>query len=316
MKIVFLDAMTLGSDMDLSCFKRYGEVVIYQTTNHEELGERLNEAAIIITNKVVLGKNEFKNAPHLKLVCVAATGYNNIDLDSAGQKGIIVANVRNYSTEGVAQHTFSLILALENSLVEYVNDTRLGEWEKSPVFNMLRHPFHEIHGKKLGILGYGAIGKRVAEIGKGFGMQVLVGKRKGIQYTGAERVDFEILLKESDILTIHTPLSENTKNLFTFHEMKKMKPGALLINVARGGIVNEKDLYRALSEGIIRGAALDVSENEPIHPDNPLKSLKNVLISPHIAWASFESRKRLVAGICQNIEKYLQGRGSEINLAI
>ncbi len=316
MEIVVLDALTLGGDIGLSCFERYGKLTLYQTTKPDEIGNRISKAGIVITNKVVFGKKEFELAPQLKLICVAATGYNNIDLNAARQKGIVVSNVRNYSTEGVAQHTFSLILALENSLVDYITDTRAGLWEKSPVFTMLKYPFNEISGKKLGIIGYGAIGKRVAEIAKAFGMQVLIGKRKDIQYQGIERVDFDFLLRESDIISIHTPLTQQTENLFTYNELIRMKPSALLINVARGGIVNEKDLYRALSEGKIRGAALDVAETEPMSPENKLKDLKNVLISPHIAWASFQSRQRLIEGICLNIERFLGGRGSEINLAL
>jgi glycerate dehydrogenase len=316
MKIVILDALTLGADLNLDCFKRFGELSVFQTTNPIELTERIENAEVIITNKVLIGKKEIESGRALKLICVAATGYNNIDIAAARQKNIIVANVRNYSTEGVAQHTFSLILALENSLVEVVADTRAGLWSKSPVFNMLSYPFNELYGKKMGIIGYGTIGKRVAEIAKAFGMQVLIGKRRGVVYQDTERVDFEIILKESDIISIHTPLSENTQNLFSKAEFKKMKKTAILINVARGGIVNEQALYDALQNGDIKAAALDVCESEPMPETNPLPGLKNILISPHIAWASLQSRKRLIKGIEENIERYLDGRGRDINLAI
>jgi len=186
MEIVVLDAQTLGNDMDLRRFERFGKLTVYQTTRPEELKERIDNVEIIITNKVVLGKEEMECAKSLKLICVSATGYNNIDILWARKRGIVVANVRNYSTESVAQHTFSLILALENSLIDYIQDTREGKWMDSPVFTMLNYPFRELKGRKLGILGYGNIGKRVAQNGRAFGMHILIGKRKGIEYDGQE----------------------------------------------------------------------------------------------------------------------------------
>ena len=316
MEIVFLDALTLGEEISLERFKRFGKVYIHQTCKPDELPNKIENADILVTNKVVLGEDEFKIAKNLKLICVAATGFNNVDLNGAAKRGIVVANVRNYSTEGVAQHTFSLILAIENSLIDYINDTRNGLWSASPVFTMIKYPLNELRDRKIGIIGYGNIGKRVAEIAKVFGMQVLIGKRKGIEYSDYERVDFEFLLRESDILTIHAPLSENTKDLITLNELKMMKPGAVLINVARGGIVNENDLYTALSQNIIRAAALDVVDKEPISINNKLCQLRNLLISPHIAWASYQSRLRLLDGIEQNIEKFIQNKSDEINLAL
>jgi glycerate dehydrogenase len=316
MEIVVLDALTLGLNIDLGKFKKFGHVQVYNVTQPEEVGDRIKSAEIVITNKVVIDKNIIENAKELKLICVAATGYNNIDLQAASKNDIIVANVRNYSTESVAQHTFSMILALENSLVDYITDTRAGLWGKSDVFTMITHPFNELCGKTMGIIGYGAIGKRVAEIARVFGMQVLIGRRKGIVYQDHERVDFERLLIESDIISIHTPLSENTHNLFTYKEFEKMKNSAIIVNMARGGIVNEQDLYKALENKTIRAAAIDVAEIEPMSSDNKLLSLNNILISPHIAWASVESRNRLIDGIVKNIEIYIDGNGSEINLAI
>ena len=315
MHIVILDTLTLGSDVDLSIFNKFGQLSVFETTNRHETVNRIGDAEVIITNKVYLGEKEINAAPNLKLICVAATGYNNIDIKAAQEKGIIVTNVRNYSTESVAQHTFSLILALQNSLLDYVNETRNGNWAKSPVFTMLNHPFVELSGKKIGIIGYGTIGKRVAEIAKAFGMVVLIGERPGVDYNDTGRVNFETVLKESDIISIHAPLSDNTRNLFTANEFKKMKPSAILINAARGGIVNENDLYDALKNKIIRAAATDVTEKEPIPPDNKLPELPNLLITPHMAWGSLESRNRLIAGIVNNIEKFLAGEGDGINLA-
>ncbi len=307
MKIVILDALTLGEDVDLSAFYKLGNTEIFSTTNAEELPARIKNADVLVTNKVIIGKKEFDYAENLKLICIAATGYNNINVAEAKEKGITVANVRNYSTESVAQHTFSLILAIENSLLNYVHETRNGNWSKSPVFTMLNYPFYEISGKTIGIVGYGTIGKRVAEIAKAFGMQVLIGKRKNTDYQDIERVDLDILLKKSDIISIHTPLSDNTRNMFTLSELKKMKKTAILINAARGGIVNESDLYIALKEGFIRAAATDVTEQEPIESDNKLINLENMFITPHIAWASLESRQRLIDGIVQNIKDFIKG---------
>ncbi len=308
MNIKILDAQTLGKDIDLSGFKKFGDVKIFDTTTAAELPARIKDAEIVVTNKVVIGGEEFDYAKNLKLICVAATGYNNIDIEAATKNKIIVANVRNYSTEAVAQHTFSLILAIENSLLDYVSETRNGNWSKSPVFTMLKYPFYEINGKTLGIIGYGTIGKRVAEIAKAFGMKVLIGKRRNVDYQDIGRVEFEELLATSDIISIHTPLSENTRNMFTMAEFEKMKKSAILINAARGGIVNENDLYLALKNGVIRASATDVTVNEPIEAENKLINLPNMFVTPHIAWASLESRQRLIDGIITNIDEFVSGK--------
>lgn len=307
MKIVLLDAATLGADISLSLIEKEGNLKVYQTTKPEEIIDRTKKAEIIITNKVVIGKTEMKQAGNLKLICVAATGTNNIDLVEAKKRNIVVSNVKNYSTEAVAQHTISLILALQNSLIDFNRESKLGNWSKSPIFTMLNHPFYELSGKKLGIIGYGTIGKRVAEMAKIFGMKILVGKRQGVEYSDKDRVDFNYLLKESDVITVHTPLSENTKNLFSGDEFKQMKSTAIIINTARGGIINEEDLYIALKNKGIRAAAIDVAEKEPIAAKHPLLSLNNIIITPHIAWTSVESRKKLVDGILANIKAYKNG---------
>ncbi len=314
-EIVILDSLTMGTDIDLSVFEKFGKTIIYETTSADEIFDRIKTAEIVITNKVKIGKNELDKTNNLKLICVAATGYNNIDIEESKRKNIVVANVRNYSTNSVAQITFSLILALENSLVNYINDTRSGKWSESPIFTMINHPISELAGKKLGILGYGTIGKKVVEIAKAFGMEVLIGKRPNVHYFDEGRVDFEQLLNDSDIISIHTPLSKYTENLFALSQFEKMKSSAILINVARGGIVNEKDLYIALKNKIIRAAAIDVTENEPIESTNKLLELNNILITPHIAWASLESRMRLINGIVGNIQKFIANEIDEINLA-
>jgi len=304
MKIVLLDAATLGTDVNLSLIEKEGDLMVYQITKPEETVDRIKDVDIIITNKVVIGKSEMEQAANLKLICVAATGMNNIDLNEAEKQNVSVANVKNYSTEAVAQHTISLILALQNSLVNFNKESKSGNWSKSPIFTMLNHPFYELKGKKLGIIGYGTIGKRVAEMAKVFGMEILVGKRKGVAYDDDKRVAFDYLLKESDIITVHTPLSENTQNLFGANEFKQMKSSAIIINTARGGIINEDDLFYALKDRIIRAAAIDVTEKEPIPANHPLLGLENIIITPHIAWTSAESRKKLVDGIVDNIKGY------------
>lgn len=315
MRIVILDSETFGADIDLSVFQQLGETTIFERTSPVDTIKRITQAEIIITNKVVVGKKEMENSPNLKLICVAATGYNNIDIEAAKEHNIIVTNVRNYSTEAVAQHTFGLILTLQNSILNYVEETRNDNWSKSSMFCMLNHPFYELSGKTIGIIGFGAIGKKVTEIAKAFGMKVLIGKRPNIEYNDTERVSIDKLLSESDIVSIHTPLSENTKNLINIESIKKMKPSALLINVARGGIVNEDDLHFALQSNLIRGAATDVMATEPIEPKHKLITLKNLIITPHMAWASLESRQRLIKGIVSNIECFMEGKGESINLA-
>lgn len=312
MQIVLIDAATLGSDMNLSLIQDEGELTIYQTTKSSQTLERIKNTDIIITNKVIIGKNEMQYAKNLKLICVAATGTNNIDIEQAKKRNIVVANVKNYSTEAVAQHAISLILALQNSLIEFAHESKSGNWSKSPIFTMLNHPFYELKGKKLGIIGYGTIGKRVAEMAKVFGMEILIGKRKGVAYNDLERVDFDLLVKESDIISIHTPLSDNTRNLFGKEEFRMMKKSAIIINTARGGIVNEQALYVALKNEEIKAAAIDVTEKEPIPENHPLLELDNIIITPHIAWTSVESRKKLLEGIIQNIRIFKEGKGDEI----
>ncbi|MCF6242247.1 MAG: D-2-hydroxyacid dehydrogenase [Bacteroidales bacterium] len=305
MNIVLLDADTLGNDLNINEIEKFGTLKVYQITKPEETIERISNADIIITNKVIIGAKEMEHAPNLKLICVAATGMNNIDITEAEKRNIQVKNVKNYSTEAVAQHTLSLILALQDSLLEFSAETKSGNWSISPIFTMLNHPFYELKGKKLGIIGYGAIGKRVADLAKVFGMEILIAKRKGIEYKDNFRIDFNTILQESDVISIHTPLSEETHNLFTLKEFKQMKKTALIINTARGGIINEKDLYEALNNKIIRAAAIDVTEKEPIPANNPLLELDNIIITPHIAWTSVESRRKLLDGILNNIQSFL-----------
>lgn len=312
LKIVVLDKATLGSDIDVSLFKEFGYLEVYQTTSREQVIDRVKDKHIVITNKVFIDKDVIDNAPNLKLICVAATGYNNIDIEYAKQKGVAVTNVAGYSTDSVVQHTFAMLFYLLENLRYYDEYTKSGEYTKSPIFTNLDRPFYEIKGKTWGIIGLGTIGKAVARVAKAFGCDVVYHSTSG-NNTDQEfkREDLDVLLSISDIVSIHAPLNQNTKNLITYDKLKLMKKEAILLNLGRGGIVNEADLAKALDEEIIKAAGLDVLEKEPICPDNPLLKVKNkerLLITPHIAWTSVEARKRLVSEIYHNIKAFLQGK--------
>ena len=306
MKIVFLDARSVG-DVDFSSVEKNGEFIKYELTSKDELFERINDAEVIITNKVYIGKEEIEKAPKLKLICVSATGYNNIDISAAKEAGVVVANAAGYSTNSVAQHVFAMILELYTSLSKYDRDVKAGKWSKSPIFTMNDYTSFELSGKKLGIIGYGEIGKKVEKIAEAFGMNVLISE----SITGREesngRVSFDTVLKESDIITIHTPLTDKTRDMISDREFELMKQSAVIINTARGGIVNENGLYRALKENKIYGAATDVMEKEPPLAGNNLFKLNNIIITPHTAWAAAESRQKLIEIVAENIFKYKSG---------
>lgn len=312
MKLAILDAKTLGSDIDLSGFSQFGEVEIFQTTKPEETLERVKDKDIVITNKVVIDKNIMYNAPNLKLICVAATGVNNIDIEYAKQKGIQVRNVAGYSTESVVQHTFAMLFYLLESLRYYDDYVKSGEYTKSDIFTHLGRPFWEVRGKTWGIIGLGTIGRRVADVASAFGANVIYYSTSGVERKEKyPRVSLEELLKTSDIVSIHAPLNEKTKGLIGYEQIKLMKPTAYLLNLGRGGIVIEEDLAKALDENLIAGAGLDVLEKEPIVEDNPLLKVKNkekLFITPHIAWTSIEARKTLINEIIENIKAFLEGK--------
>lgn len=312
MKLAILDAQTIGSDVDLSIFREFGYLEVYPTTSKDETIHRVKDKNIIITNKVVIDRSVIDAAPNLKLVCVAATGYNNVDIEYAKYKGIAVSNVAGYSTDSVVQHTFGMLFYLVENLRHYDDYVKSGEYSKSPIFTYIGKPFWEIKGKTWGIIGLGTIGKSVGKIAKAFGCNVIYYSTSGLNIDPEfERKELEELLFTSDIISIHAPLNEKTKNLITYQNLKLMKRTAILLNLGRGGIVKEDDLAKALEEGLIYGAGLDVLEREPIEPDNPLLKIKNrdrLLITPHIAWTSIEARNRLVREIYLNIKAFLQGR--------
>ena len=307
--LVFLDAETVGRDIDLSGLKQFGQVEIYPVTLPDEVIARVRSAEIVITNKVVIDKAVMDAAPNLKLICVAATGTNNIDIDYAKQKGIAVTNVPGYSTQSVVEMTFAMLFYLLRHLSYYDNYVKSGRYAQSSIFTHLDRPFWELVGKRWGIIGLGNIGRNVARIAKCFGCEVVYYSTSGRNINPEfKRVNLSELLETSDIVSIHAPLNKRTRNLITYNELKCMQRHAILLNLGRGGIVNEIDLARALEEGLIAAAGLDVLEQEPIHPDNPLLKLKDkILITPHIAWSSIEARKRLIDEVVLNIKAFLNG---------
>ncbi|MGG7057118.1 D-2-hydroxyacid dehydrogenase [Clostridium tertium] len=309
-KIVILDGQTLG-ELDFNALKEFGEVVYFDTTKPEEVVERIKGANIVLTNKVVLTEDNLKEAKSLELICETATGFNNIDIVYAKNNNIAVTNVAGYATNTVAQHTFATVLSLYDKLPYYDNFVKSGEYAKSGLFTNLGKPFYELEGKTWGIIGLGAIGRRVAKIAEAFGINVIYystsGKNSNSDY---KKVDFDELLKSSDIISIHAPLNKDTQGLINYNALNKMKKTSILVNMGRGPIVVEKDLARAIDEELIAGAALDVFEVEPIASDNPVVLAKNndrLVLTPHIAWASVEARNRLFKEVVNNIKAFYNG---------
>ncbi len=305
---VFLDRDSVDrGDLDFSALDNLiDDWQFYGLTRPEDLHNRIAEAEIIISNKVVIDASAFKAAAQLKLVCVAATGYNNVDLTAAQKLGVTVSNVRAYATPSVSQHVFALILSLSINLGKYRRAVMKNEWQQSPHFCLLDYPIEELAGKTLGIIGYGELGNAVVHIAKAFGMSILISDHRGV--TPREgRVSFEQVLKESDIISLHCPLTAETNGLISAKEIQQMKPSALLINTARGGIVDEQALADALRDGHIGGAGVDVLSKEPPDNNNPLlaEDIPNLVVTPHIAWASRASRQRLLDEIGKNISAYL-----------
>ena len=310
MKIVFLDALTLGEDIDYSQFERLGEVVKYPYTAPEEVPERAADADVLVVNKVPVNASTISEAKNVKLVCVTATGTNNLDKDYLAERGIEWRNVAGYSTETVAQHTFAILFYLLEKLKYYDDYVKSGSYLNSPIFTHFAQPFHELCGKTWGIIGLGAIGRRVADIAKAFGMDVIYYSASGaLAQEGYHQVDLDTLLAKSDIISIHAPLNEYTENLVNKDLLHKMKSDAILLNLGRGPIINEADLADALNNGEIAAAGLDVLCVEPMAKDNPLLNVKDkerLFITPHIAWASLEARERLVKIVAGQIEEFVK----------
>lgn len=304
---VFLDAATIDrGDVDLTRLSKIATPLhLYPNTTTKELTDRHPDAWCVITNKVVLDRKFFQARPNLQLVCVTATGINNVDLQAAEEHGVTVMNCKGYSTETVAQHTFMLMLALVRSLYQYQRDVAVGAWSKSNMFCLLDHPVRELQGLKLGIVGYGDIGKRVAEIARFFGMHILIAGRPGGPST-PDRTPFREVLATCDILTLHCPLTPDTENVINAETLSLMRPSAFLINTARGQLIDESALLHALREQKLAGAALDVLTTEPPPPEHSLLQAQNLIITPHCAWASREARQTALAQTAENIERYLE----------
>lgn len=306
-RIVFLDRSTLEATIRRPAFPHQWEE--YATTAPEEIVERLKEATIVITNKVPLRAENLAQVPRLKLIAEAATGINNIDVDWCREHGIAVANIRNYAVHAVPEHVFMMILALRRNLLAYRADLQRGLWQRSDQFCLFTHPVRDIHGSTLGIIGHGALGQAVAEIAQAFGMKVLFAEHKGATEVRPGFAPFEQVLAESDIVTLHVPLTEATRNLIGAGELSRMKSSSLLINAARGGVVDEIALVQALRSGGIAGAGCDVLSAEPPRAGNPLLELDlpNLILTPHIAWASREAMQILADQLIDNIEAFVRG---------
>ena len=308
MKIVITDAATVCDDnISLDGIKALGETVVYPLCENDTLAERISDADIVICNKSELTAQVLSKAKNLKYIGLFATGYNNIDIDYTSKHGITVCNVPGYSTEAVAQHTVAFLLALVNRVGEYNETVNKGDWIKSRTFSYFPLPLMELSGKTAGLVGYGSIGRRVADILKAFGMRVLVLNRRPINDSTVEQVDFETLLRESDVVSMHCPLNDDSRKMMNADAFGKMKKGAYFINTARGALVDETALRDALESGRLAGAGLDVLNTEPMTPDCPLLGARNCLFTPHIAWAGVETRRRLMGIVEDNIKAFLNG---------
>lgn len=317
MKIVILERNSVGEDVSVDCIGEFGELVCYpNTVTVEEVRERVKDADIVIANKSPLGEETLKDAPGVKLICEFATGFDNCDLEYCKSRGIRVTNARDYCTAMVAQHTFAMALALSGKLSYYDTYVKSGAYSAQDRFSNFDRPFCEMAGKVWGIVGMGNIGRRVAKIAEAFGCQVIfysvTGKSRCTEY---RQVDFDTLLSESDFLSLHCPLSELTQNLIDGAALGKMKKTAILLNVARGRVVDNRALYEALVNGTIAAAGLDVVETEPLEASNPLSALKDstrLIITPHLAWASVEARTRCVWEAHENIAAFLRGESRNV----
>ena len=316
MKISILERDSLGIDVDMSEIDKLGEVTVYPATTAENAVEHIGDADILIANKLPLNENTLKEAKNLKFVAQTATGTNNVDFNYTNSRGIKVANVPSYSTDSVAQHTFALLLYLVEKMRFFDDYVKDGTYSRSNCFSCLEMIYPEIAGKTWGIIGMGAIGQKVAQIATVFGCKVICYSASGRTYDMPyEQVDFDTLLSSSDIVSVHAPLNEHTKDLINYEAFVKMKESAYFINVGRGPIVVEEDLARALEEGQIRAAGLDVLRIEPMNADNPLLKIQDsqkLIITPHVAWATSEARQRCVDVVAENIKAFLRGEEQNI----
>ena len=307
MKIVILDRKTLGNDVNVDIFNKFGEVEVFDITKENETKDRVKDADIVITNKVVISKEVMENS-NLKLICISATGKNNVDLEYAQEKGIEVKNVAGYSSSSVSQVAFSMIFHFVSKLNYYKNYVDQGNWQKSEIFTHIDKPFFELDNKRVGVIGLGDIGSSFAKRAQAFDCEVVYYSTSGRNNNSEfKRVELDELLSTCDIISIHCPLNEQTKDLLNYENMKNMKDGAILLNLGRGGIINEDDLSKLIDEKEIY-CGIDVVNVEPIEESNPLLKVQNkdrLLLTPHIGWASVEARTRLISMVAHNIEEFL-----------
>lgn len=306
-RIVFLERNTFRVEFRRPGFEH--EWIDYGETASAQVVERLRDATIAICNKLPLRELQLSRLPKLKLIAVAATGVDNIDLDYCKQRGIAVCNARHYARNSLPEHVLLLMLALRRNLTAYLDDVRAEKWQQAGQFCLLDHPIHDLHGATLGIIGYGFLGRAVGDLARALGMKLLIAGRKGAQTIRSERVAFDQVLKGSDVITLHCPLTDETRNLIDREELQMMRRDALLINTARGGLVNETALLQALLDSLIGGAAFDVLGEEPPRHGNPLLEarLPNLIVTPHIAWASREAMQTLVDQLVDSLEAFVRG---------
>ncbi len=308
MKIVLTDAQTVIDGLvNADILKKFGEVDINGLLSYEEVADAVADADIVICNKTLMNEYTLRYAKKLRYIGLFATGYNNIDTDYCRRHGITVCNAGSYSTNAVAQHTFALILEHYNKVSRYNEYVQEGKWKRSPTFSPFVYPLNELAGKTIGIIGLGAIGQAVARIALAFQMKVLAYNRHEKNIEGVVQTSFEDVLRSSDIVSVHCPLNDDSKDMFNKDTFSIMKQGSLFVNTARGGVMSEKDLLDALESGHLGGACIDTLRVEPMEEDCILMQAKNCIITPHIAWAPVETRKRLMSIVADNIENYLKG---------
>jgi glycerate dehydrogenase len=311
MKIVVLDGYTLNpGDLTWKGLEALGELTVYDRTEESKILERIGDAEIVFTNKTPLKREVFSAMPQIKYVGVLATGYNVVDVAAAKEYGVKVTNIPTYGTASVAQYTFALLLELCHHVGEHSEAVRRGEWNRCPDFCFWNYPLVELDGKTMGIIGFGRIGRAVAQIAQAMGMRVIAYdsyQDKSLESKTLKYGDLDELLRQSDVISLHCPLFESTKGIINKDTIAKMKDGVMLINTSRGPLIVEEDLARALNSGKVAGAAVDVVSTEPITADNPLLKAKNCIITPHIAWAPKESRERLMNIAVENLASFLKG---------
>lgn len=308
MKICILDGSTLNpGDLSWSSLEEFGELYIYDSTSANKIIDRAQDADILIVNKVKLDKSLLKQMPNLRLICISATGFDNVDIESAKDLGIAVCNVKGYSTSGVAQHVFAQLLTYFNQPKDFWSKVSEGKWSQSEDFCFYLNPIEELQGKRIGIYGFGQIGQQLAKLALAFGMQVQAVNKypERSQIDGVEFVEPGKLIRTSEILSLHIPLNQSTKQMINKALIETMPKQAILVNTGRGGLIHEAELADSLNNGIIRAAFLDVLSSEPPQANNPLLDAKNCFITPHVAWASVASRKRLMEGLALNIAAFL-----------